>query len=272
MIRRIRNRFLAAVCLVLLTACEGRESVPQCGPGSAENQQGVQSFSALILRKRDHTSAYLARAKCLYFIGSYEPALQDLNEVIRRRPRQAEAYLYRAKIEKMLKRTLQALEDYSTSIRLEPTAEAYYDRGVLYLKEFTNKDGEALEDFNGAVGLDPKHIPAYKARAEILRKYGQYLSALQDAETILRLDPSSPRAYCGVGIAHYALGQESEGKKFLNMCFEKDPSPRIRDHYENEARKAQHARQPRRGGGGIMSEDQEVPTQDLQTGPQGHTE
>ena len=112
------------------------------------------------------------------------------------------------------------------------------------------KDREALDDFTAAIRFDPKHVGAYKARAEIYSRHEQFQNALQDSEIVLKLDPATPNAYCNVGFAHYAVGHDAEGRKLLNICYQKDPDPQTRGYYETEVRKVLAARQPRRNSGG----------------------
>jgi hypothetical protein len=69
---------------------------------------------------------------------------------------------------------------------------------------------------------------------------------------VLTLDPDTPNAHCNVGLAHYALGHDSEGRKHLDTCYEKDSDPQTRGYYETEVRKVHVARQPNRAGGGYQ--------------------
>ena len=236
--------------VVLVVACGDPSNDAYCEANGSGNQQALQFLNSVLERKRNNTGAYLARARCLYFLGSYAQAVQDASEVIRRVPNQAEAYLFRAKAGKMLGQIPQALNDYSAAIRLRPTADAHYGRALTYLREVQGKEREALDDLTAAIRLNPKHAGAYKFRAELYSRYDQFQNALQDSEMVLKLDPALPNAYCNVGFAHYALGHDAEGRKFLNSCYQKDPDPQTRAYYETEVRKVFVARQPIRGGGG----------------------
>ena len=207
----------------------------------------------------------------LLFLGSYAHALQDASEVIRRLPNKAEAYLIRAKAGKMLGQIPQALDDYSTSIRLRPSAEAHYGRGLTYVREYQGKDREALDDFTAAIRFDPKHVGAYKSRAEIYSRHEQFQAALDDSEKVPKLDPATPNAFCNVGFAHYALGHDAEGRKFLTTCYQKDPDPQTRGYYETEVRKVLAARQPRRNsGGGYAADGRESTAHDREMERQQH--
>lgn len=258
--RASRNaRSTLALCSILLSvACGEPSSDAYCEANAGDNQQSLQFLNEVLERNRNHTGVYLARARCLYFLGSYAQAVQDASEVISLLPNQAEAHLIRAKAGKMLGQIPQALNDYTAAIRLHPTAEAYYGRGLTYVREFHDKDREALEDFTAAIRLDAKHVGAYKSRAEIYSRRDQFQNALTDSEVVLKLDPATPNAYCNIGFAHYALGHDAEGRQFLTTCYQKDPDPQMRGYYETEVRKVLFARQPRRNsGGGYQTEERE---------------
>lgn len=244
---------IALLTLVLVAACGDSLGAAHCEANSNGNQQALQSLNTLLGKDRGNTAAYLERARCLYFLAAYPQAVQDASEVVRRDPNQAEAYLVRAKAGKMLGHIPQALNDYTTAIRLKPTADAYYGRGLTYLREFRGKDREALDDFTSAIRLDAKHVGAYVYRAQIYSRYDQYQNALEDSEKVLKLAPANPNAYCNVGFAHFALGHDAEGRRYLNTCYQKDPDPQTRGYYEAEVRKVLAARQVRKGGSGVSS-------------------
>ncbi len=250
---------VVALCGLLLAVACGDASVDaHCDANGKGNQDTLKLLTHVLEQKRNQTGLYLARARCHYVLGSYAQAVEDASEVIRRLPNKPEAYLLRAKAGKMLGQIQQALEDYSTSIRLRPTAEAYYGRGLTYVREYRGKDREALDDFTAAIRLDEKHVGAYKSRAEIYSRHENFQQALHDSERVLKLDPGTPNAYCNVGFAHYAVGHDAEGRKFLSTCYQNDPDPQTRGYYETEVRKVLVARQPRRNsGGGYQPEGRE---------------
>ena len=74
---------------------------------------------------------------------------------------------------------------------------------------------EAFDDVTGTICLDPKHVGAYKFCAELYSRYDQFQNALQDSEMVLKLDLHMPNASCTVGFAHYALGNDAEGRQRL---------------------------------------------------------
>ena len=129
------------ISAAVLTACSESYSAAQCEANGSGNQHTLQSLNGSLTKDRGNMSALLGRARCLYFLGNYAQAVQDMSEVLRRESKQAEAYLYRGKSLKMLGRIPEALQDYSAAIALRPTADAYYGRGLTYLDEFHGGKG-----------------------------------------------------------------------------------------------------------------------------------
>ncbi len=246
-----------AVALIgadFVATCGESFGAAHCEANAAGNPQVLQSLNAVLSKNRDNTPALLARARCQYFLGNYVQAAQDASDVLRREPKQAEAHLVRGKSLKMLGQIPQALHDYTAAITLRPTADAYYGRGLTYLREFQGaKHPEALNDFTEAITLDADHVGAHLYRAQVYSHLEQFQQALQDSEIVLKLAPDTPNAYCNLGLTHYALGHDQDGRQFLNACYQKDPDPRTRGYYETEVTKVMYARQPRRGGGGSDS-------------------
>ena len=247
---RIARGIMVLGSVLLVAACGDSFNDAYCEANNHRNQQTVEHLTNVLEQKRNQPGLYLARARCHYFLGAYAQALQDASEVIRRLPNKADAYLLRAKAGKMLGQIPQALQDYSAAIKFQPTAEAHYGRGLTYVREYQGKDREALEDFTAAIRLDPKHVGAHAFRAQIYSRHEQFQHALADSEQVLKLDPTTPNAYCNVGFAHYALGHDAEGRKFLTTCYQKDPDPQTRGYYETEVNRVLYARKPKRNSGG----------------------
>ena len=72
---------------------------------------------------------------------------------------------------------------------------------------------------------------------------------------VLKIAPNTPNVYCNVGLTHYVLGHDNDGRQFLNTCYQKDPNPQTSGYNETEVRKVLFARQPRRKGCGVYNSD-----------------
>lgn len=83
----------------------------------------------------------------------------------------------------------EAIECYSRSIALSPTAVAYANRAMAYLK--IRRFKEAEDDCTEALNLDDRYIKAYSRRATARKELGKLRDALEDVEFALMLEPQN---------------------------------------------------------------------------------
>ncbi|EFN56187.1 hypothetical protein CHLNCDRAFT_22514, partial [Chlorella variabilis] len=83
----------------------------------------------------------------------------------------------------------QAVEAYTASLALQPTCLAAANRAMARLKLGQHEEAEA--DCGEALRLDPLYVKAYQRRATARRQLGDLLGAVQDHESVLRLEPSN---------------------------------------------------------------------------------
>ncbi|KAI8026509.1 RNA polymerase II-associated protein 3 [Camellia lanceoleosa] len=76
---------------------------------------------------------------------------------------------------------------YSRSIALSPTAVAYANRAMAYLK--MRRFQEAEDDCTEALNLDDRYIKAYSRRSTARKELGKLKESIEDAEFALRLEP-----------------------------------------------------------------------------------
>ncbi|GMI79390.1 Spaghetti, tetratricopeptide repeat 5 [Hibiscus trionum] len=87
------------------------------------------------------------------------------------------------------KKFKEAIDCYSRSIALSPTAVAYANRAMAYLK--LRKFQEAEDDCTEALNLDDRYIKAYSRRATARKELGKLKGSVEDAEFGLRLEPKN---------------------------------------------------------------------------------
>ncbi|XP_010039548.2 RNA polymerase II-associated protein 3 isoform X1 [Eucalyptus grandis] len=83
----------------------------------------------------------------------------------------------------------EAIDCYSRSIAFSPTAVAYANRAMAYLK--IRRFKEAEDDCTEALNLDDRYIKAYSRRAMARKELAKYKESLEDAEFALRLEPQN---------------------------------------------------------------------------------
>ncbi|OMO86278.1 Tetratricopeptide TPR-1 [Corchorus capsularis] len=87
------------------------------------------------------------------------------------------------------KKFKEAIDCYSRSIALLPTAVAYANRAMAYLK--IKKFQEAEDDCTEALNLDDRYIKAYSRRATARKELGKLKESVEDAEFSLKLEPNN---------------------------------------------------------------------------------
>ncbi|XP_059652289.1 uncharacterized protein LOC132299589 isoform X2 [Cornus florida] len=87
------------------------------------------------------------------------------------------------------KKFKEAIDCYSRSIALSPTAVAYANRAMAYLK--IKRFQEAEDDCTEALNLDDRYIKAYSRRATARKELGKLKESIEDAEFALRLEPQN---------------------------------------------------------------------------------
>ncbi|XP_027107950.1 uncharacterized protein [Coffea arabica] len=83
----------------------------------------------------------------------------------------------------------EAIDCYSRSIALLPTAVAYANRAMAYIK--IKRFEEAESDCTEALNLDDRYIKAYSRRSTARKELGKLKEAYDDAEFALRLEPQN---------------------------------------------------------------------------------
>ncbi|KAL6513186.1 hypothetical protein OROGR_020672 [Orobanche gracilis] len=81
----------------------------------------------------------------------------------------------------------EAIDCYSRSIALLPTAVAYANRAMAYLK--LKRFQEAEDDCTEALNLDDRYIKAYSRRSTARKELRKLKESVEDAEFALRLEP-----------------------------------------------------------------------------------
>ncbi|XP_015874894.3 uncharacterized protein LOC107411756 isoform X1 [Ziziphus jujuba] len=85
------------------------------------------------------------------------------------------------------KKFKEAIDCYSRSIALSPTAVAFANRAMAYLKIKSYQEAE--NDCTEALNLDDRYIKAYSRRATARKELGKLKECLEDAEFAMRLEP-----------------------------------------------------------------------------------
>ncbi|CAI9103531.1 OLC1v1002031C1 [Oldenlandia corymbosa var. corymbosa] len=83
----------------------------------------------------------------------------------------------------------EAIDCYSRSIALSPTAVAYANRAMAYIK--LRRFQEAESDCSEALNLDDQYTKAYSRRSTARKELGKLKESLEDVDFALKLEPQS---------------------------------------------------------------------------------
>ncbi|KAJ1692057.1 hypothetical protein LUZ63_008755 [Rhynchospora breviuscula] len=87
------------------------------------------------------------------------------------------------------KKFSEAIDCYSRSIALSPTAVAFANRAMAYLK--IKRFEEAETDCTEALNLDDRYVKAYSRRATARKELGKLKEAMEDAESAVSIEPNT---------------------------------------------------------------------------------
>ena len=98
-----------------------------------------------------------------------------------------------------------AIEDYDQAIRLNPKhPDAFSNRGVAYARK--GDYDRAIENYNEAIRLNPKHPDAFSNRGVAYARKGDYDRAIENYNEAIRLNPKHAGALYGRGNAYRRKG------------------------------------------------------------------
>ena len=205
-----------------------------------EYLDAILAYDRAIELQPDYPRAFINRGSSYDIVDGYEEAVEDLTQAIALDPTIADAYYDRG-IVYVDREPALAIEDFTRATELDPTyIAAYINRGLLLLYQddydaaievFTQaidviptagayvnrgrarsglgQDVEALQDMDEAIALAPEDTFMYLSRAVIQGQLENWLDALVDFTTVLRLDPTYADAYYGRGLAYIMIGNDS---------------------------------------------------------------
>ena len=98
--------------------------------------------------------------------------------------------------------------DENTEDNNDREVRALIDRGRAYagLHHFE----KAIQDYGGAIRLNPHYAEDYAVRGITYYSLGQYEQAIQNFDEAIRLEPKNAEAYLGRGHAYAALDQHEQ--------------------------------------------------------------
>lgn len=130
-------------------------------------------------------------------IGEFEKAIELIEKSIELNNNWDISYFFRAVANQALQNFDEAILDYTKALKINPKmTDAYYNRAKILLEKKDEKIDidKIIEDLNKALELDENFIDALFAMAAAKKKKGEYKSALEYLEKLLKIQPDAIHA------------------------------------------------------------------------------
>jgi len=154
--------------------------------GVGTYDQAMRHFDRAIQIWPDYADAYLSRGIAEHGASHQARALADLDKALNLDPRLTGAYNARGQIYLENGDVQKTIRDCSKSIQVNPTIEAYYQRGEAYEK--LGEHQKAIADFGAAIAESREAPFAYRARSVAKRNAGDREGAQADDDQARRIE------------------------------------------------------------------------------------
>jgi len=154
--------------------------------GAGTYDQAMRHFDRAIQIWPDYADACLNRGLAEHGASHRAEALADLDKALDLDPRLTQAYNERGQIYLENGDAQRTIQDCSKSIQMNPTVDAYYQRGEAYEK--LGEHRKAIADFGAAIAESREAPFAYRARSMAKRNAGDRAGAQADDDQAQRIE------------------------------------------------------------------------------------
>ncbi len=194
-------------------------------PGS--QQKALEDFDRTIKIDSTNAAAYLGRGNIYHERHDYARAIQDYEKVLGLQPRPADlgsAYVNLANISASKGEFAQALDDYAKAIQTKAfpvNTFAHFRRAELF--EERGDYRSAINDYDAILKITPMSPDIYRRRARAYRGIGDYESALSDYTALVAINIRDSRAYDDRGDTYYAMSKYDKAIEDYSTAIDQDP-------------------------------------------------
>lgn len=153
----------------------------------------VERFTEAISIWPNNALAYLHRGNSHAVLGETAEAKRDWDRATEIDPDLADPYTARGTQLRMEGSAQQAVNELSRSIQLQPSVDAYYQRGQIYVT--LHQYQKAIEDFDRSIAERRDAPYVYRARAAARRAIGDLAGAAEDRTTADRIEGFRPDVF-----------------------------------------------------------------------------
>jgi tetratricopeptide (TPR) repeat protein len=181
----------------------------------------IEKYSELIILQPEFKGSYRNRGLCYFYKEMNVEAINDLSIFINSDQSDAESYRARGWSYYNINNMSASLSDFEMQVKLNPTSEAYYNRGSA--RPDNDRIG-AISDYTKSINLDPTFSMAYNNRGWEKFKMKNYAAALNDLNKAIELDPNNSVAYDSRQETKFAMGDLNGSLIDCNNALEIDPN------------------------------------------------
>jgi serine/threonine protein kinase/tetratricopeptide (TPR) repeat protein len=196
-------------------------------------QAALEDFDEAIRLRPEFFAAYADRARTRAELGDYNGAINDLTWAIEG-GQPTRLYFLRALFRQEAGDSEGAARDYQEGLTRTPNDEdSWVARG---LERLNQSSSDALADFDEALKLDPRHIPALEAKANALgERLGRLEEAIRVLDDAVKYHPTYPPVRSGRGVYLARLGRREsaliDARESLRLVHESEVTYQVAGIY-----------------------------------------
>lgn len=151
-----------------------------------------------------------------YDLEDYEGAIEELIKVVKVFPENYDAIKQIAFAYSALKKSVEALRYFSLAILINPSSEAFYNRGASFMD--INYYKKANDDFTTAIKIDKTNTLAYFFKGTSHFFLGEYDKAISDFNIPINFDSLDYDAIFGLALTYYKMGDLENAKSHFEKA------------------------------------------------------
>ncbi len=227
---------VAAVMLLGLAACSPEARQQRLREASAHyklgisylneqmNQEAFVEFQKAVELNPNDREVHYALGHIYFVQMRYDEAVRSFRNAIRIDSDYSAAFNYLGKVYEAKGEPEQAIRQYRNALKNPVYAtpdKAHYNLGLVLLKQ--GKRDEAVAELRQATLINPEHVLAYFALAQVYEEDGDYPKSIQSYQEILRRVPDSNDVRYELGWVYLKTGEKEKAAAEFAKIIEQSP-------------------------------------------------
>lgn len=163
-----------------------------------KTRNSKEMFERCIKQFPQNIEARLKLAELYYLVKKYQESINYINEALKIDKYNARGYFMKGLNYQEMGDTAKAVSSMQTAVEQDADYyDAYLHLGLLYAGK---KNRLAVDYYNNAIKIQPNSIEAYYDRGKFFQDIGDYRSAENDYNIILKINPNYKFAHFNLGV------------------------------------------------------------------------